>query len=73
MITLTVELDINGHRQVIPQAVQIDLDEIGGLPCGEARRYVDEKVKRWIAETVKFTWTVERPRAVAKEREQIAA
>lgn len=73
MITITVELDINGHQQVIPQAVQIDVDEIGRLPFGEVHRYIDEKVKRWIAETVKFTWTVERPRATAKEREQVAA
>lgn len=73
MITITVELDINGHKQVIPHAVQIEVDEIGRLPFGEARRYVDEKVKRWVAEAVKVNWTVEKRARPARETEQVAA
>lgn len=73
MTTLTVELNINGQKQIIQHAVTVEMDEIASLPFAEARRYVDEKVKRWIADTVKFTWTVEQPHVNVTEHEQVAA
>ncbi|MBA3240203.1 MAG: hypothetical protein H0T60_03165 [Acidobacteria bacterium] len=73
MIMITVELDINGHKQIIPHAVQIEVDEIGGLPFGEARRYVDNKVKEFVSEAVSYTWTVEKLARPTRATEQVAA
>lgn len=73
MPTLTVEVNINGHKEIVPRAVTVQMDEIAGMPATQACRYIDEQVERWVAEAVKVTWTVERSRAATKEREQIAA
>ena len=73
MITIRVEVCINGHQQIIPHAVSIDVDEIAGLPFGEVRRYVDDKVKQFITETINYSWAVEKRVLNDRETKSIAA
>jgi hypothetical protein len=74
MTAITVTLNINGQTETFPHAITVEMDEIIGLSMMEARQYVEGKIKRWIAETVNFTWTVERSTTASKtEREPVAA
>ncbi len=72
MITIKVELDINGHKQIIPHAVSIEVDEIGGLPFGAAHCYVDDKVKQFVAEAVSYSWAVEKRALPAPATQSVA-
>lgn len=70
---MEIIVTINHVEKTLPRAVSVGMEELVGLSLTEAHNYIDSKVRQFVAETVSYSWAVEKRTLPIRDTEQVAA